>query len=359
MKVKTKLVIAICLLLISIIIHIYSNNALRVESGYSTHFFVKFSKFLRYSLGSISLSIGDILYGFAAIWLFWKAGKAFLFILKKKNGNVFFANGLVNTLLIFCLLYIVFNIFWGINYNRKGIAWQLGLTVKPYTIEQLMEMNSLLADRINLSKKVLLKNHAAYPTSKQLFTMVDNAYENISVQYPFLQYEPAALKSSVWGWLGNYTGFTGYYNPFTGEAQVNTTVPKFSQPFTACHEVAHQLGYAKEMEANFVGYLAAASSNDTLFHYSVYLDLFSYANRNLYFLDSSAAKMYSKQLIPQVVTDIKEWIAFNRKHQSPVEPVIKWLYGKYLQGNMQPQGIYSYDEVTGFIIAYYKKFGKI
>jgi hypothetical protein len=78
----------------------------------------------------------------------------------------------------------------------------------------------------------------------------------------------------LWGWLGNYVGFTGYYNPFTGEAQVNTTVPKFLQPFTASHEVAHQLGYAKEMEANFVGYLAASHSTDTLFRYSVYLDLF-------------------------------------------------------------------------------------
>ncbi len=69
----------------------------------------------------------------------------------------------------------------------------------------------------------------------------------------------------MYSYLGNYLGFTGYYNPFTGEAQVNTTVPLFVQPFTTCHEIGHQLGYAKENEANFAGYLAAKSSPDAGF----------------------------------------------------------------------------------------------
>ncbi len=59
-------------------------------------------------------------------------------------------------------------------------------------------------------------------------------------------------------WLGNYLGFTGYYNPFTGEAQVNTTVPQFLLPNIALHEMGHQIGYAKEDEANFSAYLAAS-----------------------------------------------------------------------------------------------------
>jgi hypothetical protein len=174
-----------------------------------------------------------------------------------------------------------------------------------------------------------------------------------------MRYEPASLKTSLWGWLGNYSGFTGYYNPFTGEAQVNTTVPKFLQPFIACHEVAHQVGYAKEMEANFVGYLAATASDDTLFHYSVYLDLFTYANRNLFFIDSAAAKLYRKELLPSVVNDLKEWREFTRRHHGPLEPIVRWVYGKYLERNQQPMGILSYDEVTAFIISFYKKFGYI
>ena len=69
--------------------------------------------------------------------------------------------------------------------------------------------------------------------------------------------------------------------------------------------------------------------------------------------------MYKKQLDTAVILDLKEWSDFNKKHTSIVEPIVRAIYGLYLQGNQQPEGVFSYDEVTGFIIAYYKKFGRI
>jgi hypothetical protein len=76
-------------------------------------------------------------------------------------------------------------------------------------------------------------------------------------------------------------------------------------------------------------------------------------------VDSSTARLYRKELIEPVKNDIKEWILFSQAHRGALEPVVRWVYGKYLQSNEQPQGMLSYDEVTGFIIAYYKKFGKM
>ena len=212
---------------------------------------------------------------------------------------------------------------------------------------------------MNTSKQVLVAGKTAYPTKKELFLKVEQAYSKAESRYPFLNYKPVSLKPSVWSWVGNYMGFTGYYNPFTGEAQVNTLVPNFLLPFTTCHEVAHQLGYAKENEANFVAYLAAMESTDTILHYSVYLDLFMYSNRNLFATDSVAAKSFREQLIPEVKDDLKEWKAFNKKYRNPVEPVFRWIYGVYLEQNQQPSGVFSYDEVTAFIIAYYNKYRKI
>ena len=123
-------------------------------------------------------------------------------------------------------------------------------------------------------------------------------YDEAAVVYPCLQYKTPSIKSSVYGLLGDYLGFTGYYNPFTGEAQVNTTVPKFLIPYITLHEMGHQIGYAKEDEANFSGYLAAVASHDTLFQYSTYLDLFVYANREVYYFDSTASNLQRHQLVP-------------------------------------------------------------
>lgn len=359
MKYRKKLAFIGILLVLAIAIRLYSASSLRVESGYSTGFYEYFAGILRFLFGWLPFSIGDLLYGALVIWVILKAVKLVKITVKRKATWDGFINGSIKVVIFLLAVYIVFNVFWGINYNRKGIAYQLGLKMDKYSLEDLKNINGILLSKVNAAKQSLADSKAFYPSSKQLFAKVQDNYEAIDSLYPFLQYSHQSLKPSLWGWLGNYVGFTGYYNPFTGEAQVNTTVPRFLQPYTACHEVAHQLGYAKEMEANFVGYLAASSSADTLFQYSVYLDLFIYSNRNLYHSDSASASAYAKQLIPEIKNDLQEWRAFNRKHRNPIEPIIRWMYGKYLENNQQPQGVLSYDEVTSFLIAYYKKFGKI
>ena len=340
----------------------YSSSETRVENGYSNGFFPLFSKALRYLFGNIPFSIGDLLYAIVIMFLAWKLLRLFRFIYSRPGKAVYwqrFRSFVYNTLLTLGIVYIIFNLFWGINYNREGIASQLGLPEQKYTTAELREINCLLLEKVNTSKRSLLKQQIAYPTNKELFRKVETAYSRLAKEYPFLTYQPSSIKASMWGWFGNYAGFTGYYNPFTGEAQLNTTIPKFLQPFTACHEVAHQVGYAKEMEANFVGYLAAKASPDTLLHYSMYFDLFTYANRNLFMNDSLSARIYAKDLDSSVKQDIIEWRKFNRRHQGKLEPLVRWAYGKYLQSNQQPNGISSYDEVTGFLIAYYRKFRKI
>jgi hypothetical protein len=170
-------------------------------------------------------------------------------------------------------------------------------------------------------------------------------------------YPSSSIKASLFSYLGNYLGFGGYYNPFSGEAQVNTTMPVFTRPFTACHEIGHQLGYAKENEANFAGYLAARSSPDPAFQYSVYFDLYIYAARELYVRDSNRVKPFREQLRPAIRKDFQELKRFNRQFENPLEPVIRNLYGGYLRANSQPQGIMTYNEVIAWLIAYYKKMG--
>ena len=359
MKLKKSLVFTLVLVVIAAFIHIYANDSTRVENQYSTGIYPLLSRILRYVFGWLPFSVGDVLYAMIIWWLLWKIVKGIRILFKKQATRAGFVRGLGRGLRILLVTYILFNLFWGINYNRTGIARQLQLKMEKYNAEDLKMINRLLLEKVNASKQALVNLNLTYPSKQQLFLKVKDAYVQAEKMYPFLKYQPVSLKPSLWSWLGNYMGFTGYYNPFTGEAQVNTLVPKFLQPFTSCHEVAHQLGYAKEMEANFVGYLSATASKDTLLHYSVYLDLFMYSNRNFFATDSAAANEYRKQLSPAVVTDLKEWRAFNIKHRNPIEPVFRWVYGKYLQGNQQPQGVLSYDEVTGFIIAYYKKYGKI
>ena len=344
-------------------INIYSANPARVEDNYARGVYPLIGTVLRILFGWLPFSIGDILYGLLFAWLLWKMVQGIRTLIKKKISWKSFTDGFIHkslkVLTLFLILNIVFYGIWGINYKRRGIAAQLELKIEKYSLQDLKDLNALLVQKVNGAKTSLLRTTIAYPSNSRLFEKSREAYDSLAGTYPFLRYKHNSIKSSIWGSLCNYLGIGGYYIPFTGEAQVNTTMPKFLLPFTTCHEMAHQLGYAKEMEANFVGYMAAVASPDTLFHYSVYLDLLMYSNRNLFRTDSAAARSFGKELIPEVKADIKEWRDFSLRHRNPAEPLFRWAYGKYLENNEQPQGMLSYDEVTGFLIAFYKKFGRI
>ncbi|HUZ57433.1 MAG TPA: DUF3810 domain-containing protein [Hanamia sp.] len=345
--------------LLIIFIKLFSSHKNWVEDFYSLQFYPFFSRILRSLFGWIPFSLGDLLYFLAACWLIWKMVKNVRLLIKKDLSLRIVLKKCAKLILLFAFIYIVFNIFWGINYNRKGIAYQLHLTHLGYDTSDLIMLQNLLLQKVNATKVSAMRDNANYPVKEDLFKRARICYDEVGKKYSFLQYKNHSIKSSFYGWLGDYLGFTGYYNPFTGEAQVNTTVPPFLQPYITTHEMAHQLGYAKENEANFVGYLAAVNSPDTLFHYSAYFDLFLYANREVYYFDSVAAKESLKQLNPAVKNDILELRQFDLNHKSFIEPAITWLYGNFLKMNQQSQGMHSYNAVVGMLIAYYKKFGKI
>ena len=266
----------------------------------------------------------------------------------------------IKAFFIFSTIYIYFNLSWGLNYNRPGIAYQLHLSQSKHSQQDLKLVTTILLRKVNDCRSMLGSGKIKYKSYPQIFAEAQAAYiRSAAARFSFLAYNPQSVKRSMYGRMGNFLGFLGYYNPFTGEAQLNLTMPRFLIPYVTCHEIAHQLGYASESEANFVGYLAAIQSNDTLFHYSTYFDLFNYANSELYLKDSVAAKNNYNQLSPLVKNDVEELRAYWRKSDNALEPLIKIFYDHYLKANQQTKGVKSYNDVTGWLIAYSKKYGTI
>jgi hypothetical protein len=346
------------LLACSIIIKIISFFPGFIEAFYSTGIYPYLATFFRILTCSMPFSFGDIFYAAITIWLIISIFRFFKKRLKKQLGKEKLIDGLRKIIQIVLIIYIFFNIAWGLNYNRLGISYQLQIEPQKYTADDLKDLTKVLIDSVNNSRK-RMDDSVTYPSNKFFFKDAVSAYDKAKKQYPFLNYRIASVKSSMYGNIGNYLGFLGYYNPFTGEAQVNTTMPRFVIPYTTCHEMAHQLGYGDEDEANFVGYLSAKSSSNPMFHYSVYFDLYLYANSALFMRDSLAARNNYKQLDTLVKQDIIAYRKFLRSHTNPVEPIIRIFYGEYLKANNQPKGIDTYDEVVAWLMAYRKKYGAI
>jgi hypothetical protein len=246
-----------------------------------------------------------------------------------------------------------------LNYNRQGIAHQLGLNVQAYTAKDLYDLASALQQQLNTyAVQVDSVKRLSLNNNKTLFNEGIAVYKGISGQYPFLTYKQTSLKPSLFTDIGQFFGFTGYYNPFSGEAQIKTSVPVFVKPFILCHEMAHQLGYAKENEANMVAFLSGRVSDNVEFRYSAYWDAYTYAVRELRRYDTTAFKELRKTVHPQFRKDYKTYLEYLYKSRNVVEPLMSEFYDSYLKMNNQPKGRATYNEVVAWLVAYMKKYGK-
>ncbi|MCW3073787.1 MAG: hypothetical protein JWP69_856 [Flaviaesturariibacter sp.] len=349
----------VALVVLAIVIKLFSVNEQWVEEYYTYGFYPHLSKALRFLFGWIPFSIGDILYIVAAIYLVLKAWKLLRLLARRKVKEYLSWILFRKFLKLVISIYIVFNLFWGLNYNRLGIAYQLGLEVKPYSQNDLFQVTQLLQQRLNFyaAKEDTMKRLELNRLPLLKTEGVKN-YKKAANSFPFLSYERPSVKTSVFSPIAHYFGFTGYFNPFTSEAQMNSEEPVFLKPFVVNHEMAHQLGYGKENEASFVAYLACKASDNANFRYSVYYELYYNALFECRMTgDTTMQRALSKSLHPRVRRDKRQEIQYRLGKKNKVSPFVTDFYDGYLKLNNQPKGMATYNEVIAWLIAYVKKNG--
>jgi hypothetical protein len=336
----------------------------RVELWYASGVYPYIAAGMRYFLGWLPISFGDIVYIAAILYVLIKLRKSF-------NRPILLT--LRRLFTVASIVWLAFHFLWGFNYYRSSILEQFKLErgeVKKEEIVAFAEYTLREANKFSLSGNLNGTRDKGQGTrdnndntdntdnidnppqlaSRQLTT----AYTNLSKHHPNLAYHPSSFKSSLFGVLGNYMGYGGYYNPFTGEAQINDHMPDFMLPYIAVHEVAHQLGYAKESEANFIGYLAAMHSGDSVMQYSANLEMFLYANRALRRFDSTLAKQNMERLSPRIKKDLADYKVFAEKYYGPVDKFVTWFYTGFLNFNNQPEGMMSYNRGMVYVMRYLK-----
>ena len=222
----------------------------------------------------------------------------------------------------------------------------------------MRRLTALLLDRTNGYAHVR-REQGLVKDFHSLVTAAHQGFETLSGNSKQLVPGPVSVKRSLFGVIGNHLGYSGYFNPFTGEAQLNDAVPSVLHPFVIAHEMGHQLGYAREQEANLTGFLAARASADSLLRYSAYFDMFLYANAALFASDSSSARQYLELLAPEAKKDLQTLRTFRLRYRSVLEDIIDWWYDHFLRFNGQEDGARSYGLVVRALLSLYAREGKI
>lgn len=346
------------LLGLAVAIKVWALNEAWVEEYYTYGVYPHISGALRLLLGWVPFSVGDLLYGGAGLYLFVKAYRFFVLLRRRSSRKALGARVLRRLLRIALLVYVLFNALWGLNYDRQGIARQLDLDVQKYTVDELKTLANVLHHRVNTyGAQVNRQQRERLQNNGTLFREGIDAYERAKDSLPFLHYDYPSIKPSMYTGVGHFFGFTGYYNPFSGEAQLKTTSPVFIKSFVVNHEIAHQLGYGKENEANFVSFLTGRQSKNNEVKYSTYFELYLYALRDLGRKDSAAVRLLREQWHPNVRADYEAYLDYLRHSDNVVEPYISQFYDNFLKLNRQPSGKMTYNEVVAWLVAYQKKYG--
>lgn len=351
MRNKTRLIVALLLPLQVIALQILKNYPNIVEQYYSQGLFLVISKVSRYLFGWIPFSVGDIFYlliGILAIRWIYKN------ILRLTYEPIRFFIDIFATLSI---VYFMFNILWGFNYYRVPLHKTLHLETE-YTTEQLVKTtNRLIAKSNEMHRKLGYEDssmvHIPY-SHKEVYATSVNGYQNLEKEYPSFAYAPKSIKSSSWSLGLTYMGYSGYYNPFSGEAQVNRFIKMSKYPVVTCHEEAHQLGYAAENEANFIATLATLYNDDPYIQYTGYIFALRYCINEIARRDLDKYHEIIETVNPGILASYKEMRDFWASYENPFEGFSKLFWDQFLKANNQSKGIMSYNYMVALVVNYFE-----
>ncbi len=322
-----------------------------IESYYSNGLYPYISKIFRYVLGWLPFSFGDLIYALVIIyairWLYKNRKR-----LRKDTKQWF-----IDVFAVVSIFYFAFHLFWGLNYYRLPLHKNLNLK-HDYTTEQLVSVTKKLIEKSNDYHLKITNNDTVkvdIPYSKlEVFEITKKGYDNLKQVFPHLEYTPKSVKKSLFSYPLTYMGFSGYLNPLTNEAQVDAIIPIYKFPTTTAHEIAHQLGYAAENEANFIGTLATINNDDIYFKYTGYTFGLRFCLNEIYRRDEALYETIVKTVNKGILKNYKEVRDFWETHQNPTEPLFKLFYSNFLKANSQEKGMESYSYVVALLVNYFE-----
>ena len=344
---KLKLLLSVGLIPMFLLINYVKPSNAIFEKYYSNLFYPLISEKLRYITSWVTFSVGDVLYLLLVISVFY-------FFLIDKNR---LADKIINLGSSLFILTFLFYFFWGFNYKRIAIKDHLNIK-DNFEKEELINFTENIIDKINSQHRLLFNHDSIQPKniysfeenikiSKSNTKKLSSIFNESLLNY---NYKNSSVKKSLFSLPLTYMGFSGYINPFTNEANINSKIPSTSLTFVINHEIAHQLGIASEKDANFISYLLLINSDN---QYHKYCGL-SYALRlclnELYKTDKIKYQILLGKVNKGIIKDYVEINDFWKKHEGKIEEVSKKSYDLYLKQNNIETGLNNYNESISLIL---------
>lgn len=354
----------------------------KISEIYTDKLFYYISWPIKKVIAYFPFSVAEIaLYASIAAILFWfinmlvgtvRAGRR-CYIRKKQNVPIegfSLLQPLVQLVLrlssFICVIVSAFVLFGGINYTSLTFSEKAGYELEEADVDQLSQLCRLLSARAAAARLTLAleadgtinENYADYNPFRLIDDALD-AYQNLPEEYAYLKRDYPRAKLAVSSPVMSNIHITGIYPYIIPEAVVNAQTPIMSLPHTICHEMAHQRGFAREDEANYIAYLACIHSDNPLFVYSGYYTAFTYAMDQLYLYDQKSWQEISSATASGIWLDNLEESNFWQQYQTVSSEFTGSVNDTYLTVMDVDDGVHSYGRMIDLILAEEKQKGTI
>lgn len=308
--------------------------------------FFEFQKEFHQKLFSnISFSVGDSLYILLGIILLFVVVK----ILKRNSREKYF----LGLLIVVNVFYFIYQTFWGMLYFQPPLSEQL--SKEEIKTEEVKNLAIKYLELCKQTRLVVKENSLGVFQIQNLAQIKAEIIRNQNHLPHFLSlkkgFENSCAKPSLFDQVMSYSGILGYYNPFTAEAQFNDNLPSTYIPFTLAHESSHQLGFAREQEASFIGYLSGKNSRNIDLKYSTqYFVLKSLLNAL-----AEKDEVFVKNIIMKYSAGMKrDRLAekdFIKKHEGILDDFFGITNDLFLKSNQQ-EGSITYTYFVELLVRY-------
>jgi hypothetical protein len=265
------------------------------------------------------------------------------------------ATGLGTALAVLGPLYLAFLLVWGLNYERLPFATTAGLDVRPAGAPELTALSRRLVAEADLRRASVAEDgHGVMRLEDGLFGAIGRVEAGLAVageRYPWLLGPRTRVKPVRGSWVLSYLGISGVFFPFTGEPNVNATIPDPELPFVMAHETAHERGFAREDEANYLASLACRRHPDADFRYSGSLLASVHAIAALYAVDPAVARDLARSRSGGVQRDLAALRAWSDRYRTPIASVSEAVNDGYLRSQGQREGVRSYGRMVDLLVA--------
>ena len=262
---------------------------------------------------------------------------------------------LITLLTALTAIYALFCLMWGVYYYADDFVEKSGFENGAVSTEQLASVTRFFAEKANDYASQVPRDGEGLCCSdrKKILAQSPEVFAGTEKQFPCLAGPPLAAKGIVCSRVMSYLDFSGFFFPFTAEANVNTDMPACDLAATVAHELSHQRGVAKEQEANFIAVLASLNYADPDYVYSACLLAYTHLGNALYKADPAAWEEIFNTLSEDVLRDLIARRDYWRQFDTPVQTASNTVYEGFLHSYDQTLGLNSYGACVDLLVNYY------